>query len=115
MRGACPGAKSHHIVDCRWIANYQRHRIDADAMQPSLAKQRGHSMRQGTMPERMVSAKSQHPPREVLIGKFQYLGVVVGIDDYDAASRLRDTHHFAQRAMGLLEVLEHTICAASVE
>ena len=47
----------------------------------------------------MVGAKSQHPAREVLIGKFQRLGVVIGIDDDHPARGPRNPHHLAQGAM----------------
>src|SRR6202030_3530965 len=88
---------------------------DADAKQPRVPKHRGHSMREGAVTQRTISAKSKHSSRELLIGKFHHLRVVIRIDDDDASRGPGDAHHLMQCTMRLEQMLKCTIGAASIE
>ena len=70
---------------------------------------------QGAVAEEDVGPEPQHTSRQILVGDVEYLRVVVGVREGDAATRPDDPDELPDRGVGIGEVLQGAVGPGAVE
>ena len=97
------------------IAEHERRPLDRDVDQARSAEQARHAVSQVAVAQPVVAPEPLHPSDDAGVGAVDHERLLVGVDDHHASPRPRHAHELGQSPLGIGQVLERAIGAASVE